>query len=158
MYAGDINCNEGSRVHFPDSEVVKRTLLEEHEALFRCTNPTSDPYNDTINEVQALDRLGERECPHAPWLLGFACAKVHPAVHEEAIVGGYVVFTLMTRLSAKLFDYSKFCNAAIEERDKVREAFKTALKSVSYFVDYKTCSNQLLELSACGVFPVDSAI
>jgi hypothetical protein len=52
-------------------------------------------------------------------LLGFARGEVYTGMYEDTIMGGYIAFTLMTKLLAKSFDYPQFSEVSIDERDEI---------------------------------------
>ncbi|KAF2006558.1 hypothetical protein P154DRAFT_517615 [Amniculicola lignicola CBS 123094] len=115
---------------YPDRALtgVGDMLNQTQEELELCSKATSNFNNDTLTEMQALDRLSARNCPHAPWLLDTAIGTMHsPGIDAYAIPGGYVVYTLMTKLSGNPIKYHEYWRLDITGRNKIREAFKVAL-------------------------------
>jgi hypothetical protein len=114
--------------YYPDSDGTRTQFEAARNSLILCTTATTNFNSATVNEWSALDRLGERQCSNTPWLLGLAQGKVRSSIQEEATVGGYTAFLLMTKLNARPLNYHEFCTSSIEERNEIREAFAVALK------------------------------
>jgi hypothetical protein len=106
---------------------TQKELIRSRQALRMCTKPTVQPNPNTFNEILALESLAKSKCPNAPWLLAFAETSVHPGLHPLEIVGGYLVFTLMTELDATPLNHDFLCSLRLEERGELCEHFKTAL-------------------------------
>jgi len=67
------------------------------------------------------------QCKYAPELLDFASATLQSGTHDEEVPGGFLVYTLMTKLPGKRLTASNFWERSREERDEIRAAFKEAL-------------------------------
>ncbi|KAI4912192.1 hypothetical protein J4E85_011126 [Alternaria conjuncta] len=109
-----------------------RKMLKIHEHhLEVSTKPITTHCNGaTANEMEALITLGANGCRHAPCLIGVAVDPLRRGLHRKAIVGGYCVFLLMTRLPGKPLGLDSFCKAPRDERDLIREAFRAAWLAV----------------------------
>jgi hypothetical protein len=115
-------------IHHPGLRRELQTSIDEARlALHACTHPVAEPNDDTVREVIALRRLTDAQCRSAPHLLRFIETGVPHGLHEYGIVGGYVVMTLMTKMPGAALPYSTFCKMSREQRDEVREAFRSAL-------------------------------
>jgi hypothetical protein len=105
--------------------------LEDIETLYYhrrvCTHSTSEPNQMTLDELDALQRFREHKCKSAPWLLDIAESPVQPGTHENEIVGGYMIWILMTKLPGERITYSTFCGKSLSERQEIRDAFRDAL-------------------------------
>jgi hypothetical protein len=99
--------------------------------LRACTQPVEDANQDTHDEAAALERLGIMQCKHAPRLLDFASDTLQPGTHEEEIAGGFIVYTLMTKMPGKRLTYENFWSRPLKHREEIRAAFKEALLGVS---------------------------
>ncbi|KAJ4335984.1 hypothetical protein N0V87_005705 [Didymella glomerata] len=91
--------------------------------------------------MYALRQLRELECAYAPALLTFAGTVVCNGVYEDALVGGYSFFILMTKLPGQVLDLGQYCKLSPAERDEIRTAFREALTDVW----------------DCGIVPQDTA-
>lgn len=118
---------EEDLIRWPDCQQSKEAKALHQAALDLCTKPTNGPNQDTIDEIIGLDRLGSYGCESAPWLLNYTEDKVQPGTHEEEMVGGYVIFILMTKLPRVQLTCNNYWTLSLEEREEVREAFKQAL-------------------------------
>jgi len=81
----------------------------------------------TFQEIRALQHLKKTNCKHTPHLLDIDGAFVDASIDEVAMVGGYSMFILMTKLPGERIEYDMFWSKALEEREKTRAAFKTAM-------------------------------
>ncbi|KAF2868631.1 hypothetical protein BDV95DRAFT_118167 [Massariosphaeria phaeospora] len=122
-------------------EWVMREISRTHGHLLMCFKPSTGANTDTLDEVYALQRFADIQCEHAPWLLDVSTDAVKPGTHDEEIVGGYVVFLLMTKLPGTRIIYNHYWQLSLAERDEIRREFKKAL----------------LAVWDCGIYPQDSA-
>jgi hypothetical protein len=106
---------------------TQQLTLQTESSIYECAHPVAKPNDDTLQETTALRILFEMDCGNAPHLLQFAQSKVRPGMHEAGIVGGYVIFILMTKMPGSRLPYDTFCKMSRDERDKVREAFRRAI-------------------------------
>lgn len=83
-----------------------------------------------MQELLALRRSAESYCQSAPHLLDFIEADVQPGMHNEEMLGGYAIYTLMTKVPGSTLSYDSFCKKSRFERDEIRRAFKDALMYV----------------------------
>tara|TARA_R110002003_G_scaffold279_16_gene18139 strand:+ start:8213 stop:8542 length:330 start_codon:yes stop_codon:yes gene_type:complete len=95
--------------------------------LRACTQPVEDANQDTHDEAAALERLGIMQCKHAPRLPHFASDTLQPGTHEEEIAGGFIVYTLMTKMPGKRLTCENFWSRPLKDREEIRAAFKEAL-------------------------------
>lgn len=95
--------------------------------LCACTQPVDDPNQDTHDEAAALERLTIMQCEHAPRLIDFVISTLQPGIHYQEVPGGFVVYTFMTKLPGTRMKYHDFWNRTLEERNKIRGAFKVAI-------------------------------
>jgi hypothetical protein len=128
QYEQYISKCEESLAYFPeDSKIARDNIDSARSHLRACTQATDIVNRDTLNEITALDRLGEMECEHAPALLDTIISQLQAGIYEDAITGGYVVFILMTKLPGKCLSHCNFWDMSLQERDEIRGAFKEAL-------------------------------
>jgi hypothetical protein len=80
-----------------------------------------------MQEIMALRRLADHNCQSAPQLLDYLELLKRPGMHGEGIVGGYVVITLMTKVSGSALPWNSFYRFSRAERNEFREAFNKAL-------------------------------
>jgi len=114
--------------HPERAEGIEKQIERVRELSRLCRSPTSRPNPDTLKEIMALQQLAESECSSTPWLLSFAETTVQPGIHMIEFEGGYLVFTLMTKLPGSQLSYEKLCAMTSEERDEVRAGFKDAFE------------------------------
>ncbi|KAH6613131.1 hypothetical protein C7974DRAFT_428824 [Boeremia exigua] len=98
--------------------------------LALCTRPAAKVNDCTLRECIALDRLTSRDCEYTPWMEGYVRMKLSSKCHPAAIGGGYCVFIVTDKLNATTMSHDDFCQMSLKERDRIREAIKTALLSV----------------------------
>jgi hypothetical protein len=121
------SCDTSSR-YFPDrSEETKAQIERCSLVLHSCTHPTELFYQNTVNEIAALEHLDVLRCEHVPALLDVLVNAVPRGIHEDAIEGGYLVCILMTKLPGKAISQCNFWDLSLQERDEIRSAFKEAL-------------------------------
>ncbi|KAH4066842.1 hypothetical protein HBH50_143790 [Parastagonospora nodorum] len=96
--------------------------------VLRCiaTNPVEKPHEYTLNEVQALRKLGDKQCTHSPHLLGVVGDWLPSGLDKQGMENGFVVFILMTKVSGEPLTYEKMQSKTCKERDIVRAALKKA--------------------------------
>jgi len=100
------------------------------ELFYAGENPVEYTNKDTEKEMRALELLRKAQCPYTPWLIGvrkqiLELEEDGPALDEHAIVGGYSVFIVMTKVPGE--PLSKiFTHMPKAKRDEVREGFKEA--------------------------------
>ncbi|KAF1851550.1 uncharacterized protein K460DRAFT_351460 [Cucurbitaria berberidis CBS 394.84] len=134
---------EEELIHHPNSRVRTQRFIEQTQTAFNfCTSPAIEPNEDTVQEIAALRRSTDFRCQSAPQLLDFTETTVRPGMHEDCIVGGYLIFVLMTKTSGSRLPYDIFCKLSRAERDEFREAFRKAL----------------IEVWSCGIIPNDRAL
>jgi hypothetical protein len=95
--------------------------------LRACTQPVEDANQDTHDEAAALERLGIMQCKHAPRLLDFASDTLQAGTHEAEIAGGFIVYTLMTKMPGQRLTYENFWSRPLKHREEICAAFKEAL-------------------------------
>jgi hypothetical protein len=103
--------------------------------LRACAKPVEDANQDTQDEAAALERLGIMKCKYAPWLLDFASDTLQAGTHEEEIAGGFIVYTLMTKMPGKRLTCENFWGRSLKDREEIRAAFKKALLYVEELSD-----------------------
>jgi hypothetical protein len=116
--------------HLERADELRDEIKRKKVHLALCETPTNHPSPDTINEMYALRQLRELECAYAPALLTFAGTVACDGVYEDALVGGYSFFILMTKLPGQVLDLGQYCKLSPAERDEIRTAFREALTLV----------------------------
>lgn len=81
----------------------------------------------TIQEIRALRHLKKTSCQHTPHLIDIDGTFVTADIDEAAMVGGYTIFMLMTKLPGQRIEYDMFWSKTLEERQEIRLAFKMAM-------------------------------
>lgn len=110
-----------------NARCIEKTKVKLH----LCIDPTNSPNEDTLDEMAALLRLRKRGCPSAPWLIEIQTDKVSPGMHKEGMIGGYLVYTLMTRLPGSRIDGWWFHRTLTHaKKEEIRQAFKKAFMQV----------------------------
>ncbi|XPS80049.1 hypothetical protein M3J09_012011 [Ascochyta lentis] len=108
----------------------KRKLedLEKVEELcYPATHPVVIPHQYTSNEIIALWRLCKTSCVHSPQFMNNAMDCLMSGIDTQGMVGGFVVFILMTKVPGVQLSREILQSKTIEERNVIRKAFKTAL-------------------------------
>jgi hypothetical protein len=97
------------------------------EAL-RCiaTNPVGKPHEYTLNEVQALRKLGDKQCTHTPHFFRVVGDWLPSGLDKQGMENGFVVFILMTKVSGEPLTYKKMQSKTCKEKEIVRAALKKA--------------------------------
>ncbi|KAF2868847.1 hypothetical protein BDV95DRAFT_630513 [Massariosphaeria phaeospora] len=112
-----------------NSERSLASLQYAKQLLYVATHPVEEPHESTIQEQAALMWLGMNNAPYSPHLLAYGSDNVTPESDPERMVGGYIVFTVMTKLPGKRITIDWYWRLELAERDEIRKAFKTALLS-----------------------------
>ncbi|KAH3911336.1 hypothetical protein HBH56_133530 [Parastagonospora nodorum] len=120
-------CEQLSEDDTAETHQCMHDSIQYFEAL-RCiaTNPVEKPHEYTLNEVQALRKLGDKQCTHTPHLLGVVGDWLPSGLDEQGMENGFVVFILMTKVSGEPLTYEKMQSKTCKERDIVRAALKKA--------------------------------
>jgi hypothetical protein len=96
------------------------------ELIHAAKHPVDMPNSDTMNEFHALDILNKGKSAYTPHLLTWAYSRVWEEIDILGMVGGYMLFTVMTKLPARRIDYKDFWGFTLSKRDEIRAAFKLA--------------------------------
>ncbi|KAH7138575.1 hypothetical protein B0J11DRAFT_422148 [Dendryphion nanum] len=127
----------------PDSEEAIECAEWAQEQLYSATNPVQQANEQTINEVGALLQFRQKHSRHTPKLLNFVTDVVPSNVNGVVMVGGYIVFILMTKVPGKQISHNEFHNElTVLERNEIRQAFKKAL----------------IDVWTLGILPCDQAL
>jgi hypothetical protein len=111
----------------PDSGWAMHELDKVNKQIYAAKNPV-DTWNDaTIREFLALSALTKGNSTYTPHLLAYVCEKVWEELDVLGMVGGYVVYTIMTKLPGTRLNYKTYWEFPLEKREEVRAAFKEAL-------------------------------
>jgi hypothetical protein len=114
--------SEGCTSH----EDIPQHLEQAKDLLFKSTRPVAIPHEYTTNEIIALRRLRKMNCLHTPHFLNNAWHYLKPGIDKQGMAGGYAVFILMTKVPGEPISYDSYKAKSREQRDEIREAFKTA--------------------------------
>lgn len=77
--------------------------------------------------MQALQKFDAYECAHTPHLLAFTCNTLEEGLDPNGMTGGFVAWTLMTRVPGERIRYSDYWRCSSDKRAEIRKAFKKAL-------------------------------
>jgi hypothetical protein len=95
-----------------------------------ATHPVKTAHHYTIDELEALRILRDTDCAHTPQLLA-TISDVMPAGRDkQGMVGGFVVFILMTKVPGTPITPAMMETKTLEQMDEIRAAFKTAIMCV----------------------------
>ncbi|KAI8933628.1 hypothetical protein NX059_009353 [Plenodomus lindquistii] len=109
----------------------EQEAVEDARESFRsCTRPTTTLSEEVMCEVDALQRLADVKCRHAPWLLDVMQQRTQAGTHPREIVGGYLTLTVMTKVPGTCLSYKYVSGLSCADRDRLREDFKEALTDV----------------------------
>jgi hypothetical protein len=110
----------------PRSSATQKELDELRVCLDECTKPAAFPSKYTVSHMSALLRFYRSRISSTPWCLNFIRMPLWSGVHRRGLVGGYLAFMLISKISATQL-CSKFLKSlTLAERDQVREDFKKA--------------------------------
>ena len=127
-YESEITEAEEYLAYHPESvQEIERDIAQYNDALRLCHTATHHLNGDMLTELQVLRHLSEQGCTHAPELLNLMPTTVRPKRDTHAVVGGYLVFIIMTRVSGEAINFHEFCKLPLAERDEIREKFREAL-------------------------------
>ena len=88
--------------------------------------PGTVPSKSTVNEMSALGKFFKHRTASAPWLLGFVRMSIPSGIHRRGIVGGYLAFMLISKISATQLSSYFLKTLTLVERDQIRADFKKA--------------------------------
>ncbi|KAK5123906.1 hypothetical protein LTR85_002102 [Meristemomyces frigidus] len=91
------------------------------------TAPLSGPSETTEAELKALQTFRQSGLEGVPHLIDTKCTPQGP---DGPFPGGYISYTVMTKMPGLDLMASKFWSLADEEKDERREAFLLVLKSI----------------------------
>jgi hypothetical protein len=111
----------------PDSPDATQDLEEAKLSLYAALNPVQIPNSATLSEFRALTWLAEVQSAHTPHYLSYAYLPVEEGIDEWGMVGGYMIFIVMTKVPGRRLSRSEFWSLSLSKRDEIRAAFKEAL-------------------------------
>ncbi|KAL8946994.1 MAG: hypothetical protein Q9222_006676 [Ikaeria aurantiellina] len=153
---------------------VPYSLPPNDNAQDRAKESSGMRLNDwTVQEIETLKRLTTAECSSAPRLLG-----VQVDVQDQSVLyfpasdqrqsdvrwwmpGGYIVYILMTKLSAEPLDICSYWEEhrfAREDRDEIRTAFRKAYLWVQNSDSQPWCLRAGREVRRLGVLHFDARL
>lgn len=101
------------------------------ELLYQATHPVEVAHRHTSREIIALRRLRKYHSAQTPQFLDNARYDLTLDIDDRAMVGGFMIGILMTKVPGKQLTYDMLWFENDEEgRDKIRQSFKTALMYV----------------------------
>jgi hypothetical protein len=121
------DCDEDLIYHPELRDRTEKVIDQIQAEIYACTHPVVEPNEDTVQEVTALTRFSHIQCGSAPQLYDFAEGSIRSEMHEDAIMGGYIVMILMCKVPGSALSYDSFCRMSLSQRTEVREAFRRAL-------------------------------
>jgi hypothetical protein len=120
-------------IHDPKFQHETQKVIDQTQsAIYAFTHPVVEPNDDTVQEVNALTRFSHLQCGSALQLFDFAEGTIQCKMHENAIMGGYIVMILMSKVPGSALKYDTFYRMSLSQRTEVREAFRHALMQASY--------------------------
>lgn len=89
------------------------------------TTPLPGPSSTTAAELKALELFREQSLEGVPHLLHHKCLPQGP---DGPFPGGYISYTIMTRMPGRDLMAAKFWSLPEEQRDERRQSFLRVLK------------------------------
>ncbi|KAF2717020.1 hypothetical protein K431DRAFT_167118 [Polychaeton citri CBS 116435] len=115
-------------IHAGREAVLKVKVQVYHDSRPMSQAPSRNPSDTTLKELEALKRFGaEEETLPAPTLIGFKETVQGP---DGLLPGGYITYTMMTKLPGRTLYDLVYWSMPIEQRQKIQLAFLTSLKQV----------------------------
>ncbi|KAJ4375715.1 hypothetical protein N0V86_007248 [Didymella sp. IMI 355093] len=106
---------------------VEANLRYAKQKLNTATHPVHNPNSATSNEIQALKRFRDSDCPHTPHLIVAETQRLVPELDQLSIPEGFLTWTIMTHLPGVRLISTEFWEKPEWQREQIRQAFKIAL-------------------------------